>query len=91
MLTSWDFMAVLKKRPEVANLNVTALKAGYYFGETAELFPVRYQVAPAPQPAGKYRRISGNEATVIGFVALTTSTPFPFVIPNRVRKTSSRE
>jgi 2-oxoglutarate ferredoxin oxidoreductase subunit alpha len=57
-----------KKKPEVAEINVKALKAGYYFGETAELFPVRYQVAPAQQPAGRYRRISGNEATVIGLV-----------------------
>jgi 2-oxoglutarate ferredoxin oxidoreductase subunit alpha len=58
-----------KGRPEVAEINVKALKAGYYFGETAELFPVRYQVAPAKQTAGTYRQISGIEAMALGFVA----------------------
>ena len=37
-------------------LNEKAIKAGYYFGETAELFPSQYEVAPAKLKAGKYRR-----------------------------------
>jgi 2-oxoglutarate ferredoxin oxidoreductase subunit alpha len=57
-----------RKKPEIAKINITALKAGYYFGETAEIFPVRYLVAPARQSAGTYRQISGNEAAVLGFV-----------------------
>ncbi len=56
-------------KPAVADANARALKAGYYFGETAELFPARYTVAPAEIPAGKYRRITGNEATAIGLIA----------------------
>lgn len=63
-----DYFGREKNKPEIADINVTALKAGYYFGETAELFPVSYRVAPAPQKAGRYRRISGNEAAVLGFV-----------------------
>jgi 2-oxoglutarate ferredoxin oxidoreductase subunit alpha len=58
-----------RKQPEIARINIRALKAGYYFGETAELFPVRYHVAPARLRPGTYRKISGNEATVLGFVA----------------------
>ncbi|MCH7573187.1 MAG: 2-oxoacid:acceptor oxidoreductase family protein, partial [Planctomycetes bacterium] len=42
-----DFFGETKQKPEIAAINVKALKAGYYFGETAELFPVRYHVAPA--------------------------------------------
>lgn len=57
-----------KSKPDVAEANRRALKAGYYFGETGEIFPVRYQVAPAAIAPGKYRRISGNEAVALGLV-----------------------
>jgi 2-oxoglutarate ferredoxin oxidoreductase subunit alpha len=63
-----DYFGTQKKRPEIAEINVKALKAGFYFGETAEFFSVRYQVAPARLKAGKYRRVSGNEATALGCV-----------------------
>ena len=63
-----DFFGETKQKPEIAAINVKALKAGYYFGETAELFPVRYHVAPAKLRKGRYRKISGNEATSLGFV-----------------------
>ncbi|MFQ5462975.1 MAG: 2-oxoacid:acceptor oxidoreductase subunit alpha [Phycisphaerae bacterium] len=56
-------------KPEVADANTSALKAGYYFGETAEMFPVQYRVAPATIESGAYRRVSGNEATALGLVA----------------------
>ncbi len=55
-------------KPAVAEANAKALKAGYYFGETAEMFPVRYKVAPARLAPGTYRRISGNEAMALGLV-----------------------
>lgn len=60
-----------KERPEVASINVKALKAGYYFGETAEMFPSRFHIAPAKQEPGVYRRISGNEAIVLGLTVAT--------------------
>lgn len=63
-----DVFGKKKAGPEIANLNVRALKAGYYFGETAELFPSRYRVPPAAHAPGTYRRISGNEATELGLV-----------------------
>ncbi len=56
-------------KPAVADANSRALKGGYYFGETAEMFTVRYTVAPAKITPGKYRRVSGNEATAIGLAA----------------------
>jgi len=56
-------------KPAVADANAKALKAGYYFGETAEMFPVRYLVAPAKIAKGRYRRVSGNEATALGLIA----------------------
>jgi 2-oxoglutarate ferredoxin oxidoreductase subunit alpha len=45
-----------------------ALKAGYAFGETTEMFHTTYRVAPAKLAPGTYRNITGNEATALGFV-----------------------
>jgi 2-oxoglutarate/2-oxoacid ferredoxin oxidoreductase subunit alpha len=56
------------KRPEIAEGNRRALKAGYNFGETTEIFHERYIVPPAKLPPGTYRNITGNEATALGFV-----------------------
>src|SRR5690606_35755708 len=56
-----SYFAKKKNLPAVAEANIKALKAGYYFGETAEMFPVRYQVDKASIPPGKYRKITGNE------------------------------
>jgi len=52
----------------VAEGNVRALKAGYAFGETTEMFHTTYRVAPAKLAPGTYRNITGNEATALGFV-----------------------
>lgn len=54
--------------PAVAIANTLALKAGYNFGETAEIFPVRYKVDRADLKPGKYRSLTGNQATALGFV-----------------------
>ena len=56
-------------RPIVAEANRRALKAGYAFGETTEMFHTQYHVAPAHLAPGTYRNITGNEATALGFVA----------------------
>jgi len=57
------------RNPEVRDANIATLKAGYNFGETAELFPVRYHVAKADLAPGRYRNITGNAATALGFLA----------------------
>ncbi|MFO7530916.1 MAG: 2-oxoacid:acceptor oxidoreductase subunit alpha [Candidatus Limnocylindrales bacterium] len=58
-------------RPVIAEANLRALKAGYAFGETTEIFHTHYRVKPARLPAGTYRNITGNEAASLGFVAAT--------------------
>jgi len=58
-----------KKSPAVAQANTLALKAGYNFAETTELFHEHYLVERAKLPPGTYRKITGNEAVVIGMVA----------------------
>ncbi len=57
------------KRQVVAEANKRALKAGYAFGETTEIFHTHYRVAPAKLGPGTYRNITGNEATALGFLA----------------------
>jgi 2-oxoglutarate ferredoxin oxidoreductase subunit alpha len=61
--------AKFAKNPMVAKANADTLKAGYNFGETAELFPVHYRVPKAHLAPGRYRSITGNEATALGFLA----------------------
>ncbi len=55
-------------KPEVAEANVMALKAGYNYADTMEVFTTHYHVGKAKIKPGKYRNITGNEATAIGFV-----------------------
>ena len=57
------------KKPAVAHANIVTLKAGYHFGETTELFSQQYQVPKAKLASGKYRKITGNEATAYGMIA----------------------
>jgi 2-oxoglutarate ferredoxin oxidoreductase subunit alpha len=61
--------AKFKKTPEVARANEIALKTGYNFADTTEVFTTHYTVKKAQIAPGKYRKITGNEATAIGFVA----------------------
>ena len=57
------------KMPAVALANTLSLKAGYNLGETTELFHEQYHVDKAKLPSGVYRKITGNEAVVLGMIA----------------------
>ncbi|MBI3893806.1 MAG: 2-oxoacid:acceptor oxidoreductase subunit alpha [Candidatus Wallbacteria bacterium] len=58
-----------KKVKGIADANEAALKAGFFYGETTELIPEQYRIPQAQLEKGLYRKISGNEAAAIGFVA----------------------
>ncbi len=53
----------------ICDANTRAYKAGYHFGETAELFESNYQVRPAQLEAGTYTNITGNTALAWGLIA----------------------
>jgi 2-oxoglutarate/2-oxoacid ferredoxin oxidoreductase subunit alpha len=53
----------------VRDANLAAFRAGYNFGETAELLAVHYEVEPAPAPPGTYRNINGTSALALGLIA----------------------
>ena len=57
------------KNPELAKANEIALKTGYNFADTTEIFTTHYTIRKAKIAPGKYRKITGNEATALGFVA----------------------
>jgi len=42
-------------KPEIMEANLAAFRAGYNFGETAELLHVHYEVKAAPAEPGTYR------------------------------------
>ncbi|HET9730250.1 MAG TPA: 2-oxoacid:acceptor oxidoreductase subunit alpha [Acidimicrobiia bacterium] len=64
-------------RPEVLEANLAAFRAGFNFGETAELFDHAYEVPPARLPAGTYRQITGNVALSYGLVAAAQRAQLP--------------
>ena len=47
-----------KKKPELVEANIRALKAGHAYGETTEIFDARFQVKKAEIKPGTYRNIS---------------------------------
>ncbi len=57
------------RKPQVAEANVLALRAGWNYGETTEAFATTYEVSPARLAPGEYRQISGNTALAYGIVA----------------------
>lgn len=57
-----------RKTPELLDANVKALKAGFNYGESTEMFTSSYVVDPARIEPGFYRNITGNSATALGFV-----------------------
>jgi 2-oxoglutarate/2-oxoacid ferredoxin oxidoreductase subunit alpha len=65
------------KNADVAEANVKALQDGYTFGAATQIFTERYSVNAAKIEPGKYRNITGNEATVIGVTAAAKTSGLP--------------
>ena len=57
------------KTPQLAKANEIALRTGYNFADTTEVFTTHFTIKKAQIAPGRYRKITGNEATAIGFVA----------------------
>ena len=62
--------AKFQKNIQMADANIKAMKAGYFFGDETELFANlgRFDIAPQKQH-GTYRRVTGNEACAIALTA----------------------
>lgn len=57
------------KKPEIAQANTRALKAGFNYGETVEAIHTQFHVAKAELEPGTYRSIMGNTALAWGLIA----------------------
>lgn len=64
----------------VKESNLAALKAGFNFGETSELFDHPYEVKPAQLPAGEYTNITGNTALAWGLIAGAQQAKLPLFL-----------
>jgi 2-oxoglutarate ferredoxin oxidoreductase subunit alpha len=67
------------KHAAILEANTRALKAGYHFGETAEIFTECYGVEPAEMAPGLYRSMTGNRALAWGILAAAERTKLPVV------------
>ncbi len=65
------------KMPEVGQANKLAVRAGYNYADTTEIFTTHYHVGKAKIKPGKYRNIMGNEATALGFVTASQLSGLP--------------
>jgi 2-oxoglutarate ferredoxin oxidoreductase subunit alpha len=90
-LTSWLFHRPVddtiawiqdrfKKTPETLEANLRALRAGYNFGDTTEMFAASYEVAPAKIQPGTYRNITGNGALALGLIAAASKAGRPLFL-----------
>ena len=68
------------KKPQFADANVAALRAGYGYAEASELFATTYRMSESAVLPGKYRSITGNAATALGCVAASELSGVPLFI-----------
>ena len=68
------------RRPEIAEANARAFRAGYHYGETSEDFLVSYEVKPARLRPGTYRNLTGNQALSLGLVAASVRSGLPLFL-----------
>ncbi len=64
----------------VMQANLAAFRAGYNFGETAELLQVHYEVKPATLEPGTYRAVNGTNALALGLIAASIRSGLPLFL-----------
>ncbi len=67
-------------RPQVAEANTRAFRAGFDFGETTELFESSYEVRPATFEKGEYVQVTGNQALAWGLIAAAKLAGLPLFL-----------
>ena len=75
-----DIRAKFAKKPEIAEGNILALRAGYAYAESTEMFVTTYEVRSADIAPGKYRSMTGNHAAALGFVAASEISGVPLFL-----------
>jgi 2-oxoglutarate ferredoxin oxidoreductase subunit alpha len=67
-------------KQQIMEANLAAFRAGYNFGETAELIQVHYEVKPAPAEVGTYRGVNGTTAAALGLIAASVRSGLPLLL-----------
>ena len=67
-------------KPQVVDANTRAFRAGYDFGETAELFESNYEVRPATFEKGEYVQVTGNQALAWGLITASRLAGVPLFL-----------
>ncbi len=67
-------------KPQVAEANTRAFRAGFDFGETAELFESNYEVKPATFEPGEYVQVTGNSALAWGLIVAARLAGLPLFL-----------
>jgi 2-oxoglutarate ferredoxin oxidoreductase subunit alpha len=67
-------------KPQVAEANTRAFRAGYDFGETAELFESNYEIRPATFEKGEYVQVTGNQALAWGLITAARLAGLPLFL-----------
>ena len=75
-----NIRAKFAKKPEIAEANVIALRAGYAYAESTEMFVSTYQVRAADIKPGRYRSLTGNHAAALGFAAASELAGVPLFL-----------
>jgi 2-oxoglutarate ferredoxin oxidoreductase subunit alpha len=57
--------------------NIQALRTGYDYAVTVELFSEQYNVSKAEKPPGQYKQITGNDALGLGAIAASSLAKIP--------------
>lgn len=69
-----------KKNPQVAEANILALRAGHGYAEASEIFVSNYRVGPSTVRPGRYRSLTGNQATALACVAASELSGVPLFL-----------
>ena len=64
-------------KPDIIEANSTALRTGYNYAITTEIFTTHYAIRKAKLKPGTYRNISGTDATVLGLIAASEVSGIP--------------
>ena len=67
-------------KARIAEANVTALRAGYAYAESCEMFVTTYVVRPGNIKPGTYRSLTGNQAAALGFVTASELAGVPLFL-----------
>ncbi|MFN2485532.1 MAG: 2-oxoacid:acceptor oxidoreductase family protein, partial [Acidimicrobiia bacterium] len=65
------------KKPSVVAANISALRAGWNFGETTEAAKTTFEVRPAALRPGTYTNVTGNTALAWGLIAAAQCAKLP--------------